>query len=45
MKNKQKFKCNHCGYEQEEENYNPLDLYDCRNCGKLTAEIEGEKLK
>jgi hypothetical protein len=39
----QRFKCNHCGYEQLEENYNPLDLYSCKKCGKWTAECQKKK--
>ena len=35
---KMKFKCNHCGFKQVEDNYNPLDLYKCKKCGKLTCE-------
>lgn len=38
------FICNHCGHREVVKNYNPLELYDCEKCGKLTSEVGGTKL-
>ena len=39
---KKEFKCNHCGHKQIEEDYNPLDLINCEECGELTS-VNNEK--